>query len=349
MLTKKQIGEIREHLEKAQNPIFYYDNDADGLCAFLLLRRYCGKGSGVAIRSYPALNASYADKARQLKADYVFVLDKPVVAKEFFEEIDKMQLPLVWIDHHLIPQAEEIISGIFFYNPSLNKGKDKSSEPTSYLAYKISERKEDLWLAVAGCIADCYMPDFAGEFAKMHPDFWGDAKLPFDAYYKTEIGRIALALNFGLKDSASHIVELQKFMISCKSPNEIFLELDSNKNFRSNLSRIRKKYEAILEDAKKNVFGRIIFYAYSGELSISADISNELSYYNPDKYIVIAYMKGSITNISMRGKRVRGILERILKQLSDSTGGGHEDAVGARIRTEDLKKFKSLLEEETAR
>ena len=159
MLTKKQILEIREHLEKAQNPIFYYDNDADGLCAFLILRRYLGRGYGVAIRSYPDLDASYLKKAEQLKADYIFVLDKPLIAKEFIEEADSMQLPLVWIEHHEITQSQISENApnqknFHFYNPSLNKGEDKSGEPTSYLAYKIAERKEDIWIALVGCIAD---------------------------------------------------------------------------------------------------------------------------------------------------------------------------------------------------
>ena len=30
MLTKKQVGEIKEHLDKAQNPLFFFDNDLDG-------------------------------------------------------------------------------------------------------------------------------------------------------------------------------------------------------------------------------------------------------------------------------------------------------------------------------
>ena len=78
MLTEKQIEEIKEHLEKAQNPIFYYDNDADGLCSYLLLRRYLGRGKGVVVRSFPELNKDYARKAQQLGSDYVFILDKPV-------------------------------------------------------------------------------------------------------------------------------------------------------------------------------------------------------------------------------------------------------------------------------
>ena len=103
MLTEKQISEIKEHLEKAQNPIFYYDNDCDGLCSFLLLRRFLDRGKGVAVRRFPDLDAQYAKKARELNADYVFILDKPTVEKGFFEEIERLNLPVVWIDHHDVP------------------------------------------------------------------------------------------------------------------------------------------------------------------------------------------------------------------------------------------------------
>jgi single-stranded DNA-specific DHH superfamily exonuclease len=349
MLTEKQILEIREHLEKAQNPIFYYDNDADGLCSFLLLRRFIGRGYGVAVRSYPDLDGSYISKAHQLKADYIFVLDKPVISKEFFEEVDKMQIPLVWIDHHSMKGASSEISkskNFYLYNPTLNKGKNNSSEPVSYLNYKITGRKEDLWIALIGCIADRYMPDFAGEFAKRYPNFWGKGDEAFDIYYKTEIGRVAMSLNFGLKDSISHVVEMQNFLISCKGPEEIFLELEMNKSLRAKYDEIKKKYNVLLKEAKESGNGRIILLSYGGNLSISADLSNELSYLYPEKYILVAYKKGSITNISMRGKNVRAVLERVLKNLENATGGGHKDAVGARIRTEDLEKFKNCLEEE---
>jgi single-stranded DNA-specific DHH superfamily exonuclease len=73
MLTAKQLKEIREHLEKAQNPVFLYDNDADGLCSFVLLRRFLGRGKGVAVRTHPDIDAGYAKRAHELGADYVFV------------------------------------------------------------------------------------------------------------------------------------------------------------------------------------------------------------------------------------------------------------------------------------
>ena len=57
MLLQKQLTELRELIERAGNPAFLYDNDADGFCSQLLLRRAFGKGMSIAVRSYPELDA----------------------------------------------------------------------------------------------------------------------------------------------------------------------------------------------------------------------------------------------------------------------------------------------------
>lgn len=345
MLTQEQVEEILAHLERAQNPIFFYDNDADGLCSFLILRRFLGRGKGVAVRSYPDLNLQYARKARELKADYVFILDKPAVSKEFVAEIDSYQLPMVWIDHHDVPTPDFFgISNLRIYNPTKNSGKDKGSEPVTYLAYNLTKRKEDLWLAVVGCISDHYLPDFSEEFAREYPEYWGrEIKKPFDAYYRTEIGKVAQAFNFGLKDSITNTVGFQNFLAGCKSPAEVFSEKPENQAFRKKYREIRKKYDSLLLKAKQNDEKSIIFFEYGGDLSISSDLSNELSYIYPNKFVAVAYISGAITNISLRGKGVKKILGRIIPKFEGASGGGHEDAVGARVRTSDLSKFKDAL------
>ena len=119
MLTKEQISEIKEHVERAQNPVFFFDNDQDGLCSFLLLQRYLGRGKGVAVKSFPALDASYFRKVNELNADYIFILDKPVVSKEFWEEVEKVNLPVVWIDHHKL-NGEKVPDFVNYYNSAQN-------------------------------------------------------------------------------------------------------------------------------------------------------------------------------------------------------------------------------------
>jgi len=345
MLTEKQINEIKEHLERAQNPIFYYDNDADGLCSFLLFRRFLGRGKGVAIRSYPDLNKSYASKIVELNADYAFVLDKPILSKEFIDEVNRLNVPLIWIDHHDMPEVklDKNYENFLVYNPVKNK--EKSDEPITYLAYKITNKKDDVWIAMMGCVADHYMPEFAFEFKEKYPNYWAnDIKEAFDVYYKTEIGKIARALGFGLKDSTTHIVQLQNFLLNCKSPDDIFVETRTNSAFRKRYHEIKSKYDALIEKAEKKAREKILFFEYSGDLSMSSDIANELCYKYPDKMIVVAFKKQGVCNLSMRGKNVKQMLDDLLKNFEGASGGGHEDAVGARIKADDLERFKELFE-----
>ena len=214
-------------------------------------------------------------------------------------------------------------------------------------SYKISAQKENIWIAMMGCIADHYLPDFADEFSEIYPEYWKEnIKQPFDALYQTEIGRMAQSLGFGLKDSITHVVELQNFLINCTRPDQMLLEAGDNSYFRNKYSEIREKYDFLLEDAKKSIKGKILFFEYSGDLSISADIANELSYLYPKKYIAVAYRKEPMANISIRGKGVRAVLERVLKRFPQANGGGHEDAVGARIKIEELEQFKAIFEQE---
>ncbi len=346
MLTEAQLDSIRGHLERAQNPIFFFDNDADGLCSFLILRRFLDRGKGVAVRSFPDLNGSYARKISELNADYVFILDKPVLSRDFLAEVSNLNLPIVWIDHHDLPIAdfEKEFENLSVFNPARNEGQDKSFEPVTYLVHQVARRSEDLWLALMGCIADHFLPDFSKEFEEKYPEFWkADVSDPFEAYFGTELGEIAQALNFGLKDSVSNVVKMQNYLIGCKGPGDVLAENPGNYFFRKKYYEIKKKYDSLLNKSKKSLSGKVLFFDYSGDLSISADLSNRLSFLYPGVYIAVAYRKEGISNLSLRGPGVKKVLEIVLKEVP-GIGGGHDDAVGARISSDDLLNFKTVFE-----
>ena len=145
MLTKEQIIEIKEHLEKAQNPLFFFDNDQDGLCSFLLLQKFIKRGKGVPVKSFPDLTEDYFRKINELNADYVFILDKPVVSEKFWEKIKQINIPVVWIDHHEIDK-NDIPDFVNYYNPLYNK--NSNNEPVTSLCYQVNRKRRDLWLAV---------------------------------------------------------------------------------------------------------------------------------------------------------------------------------------------------------
>ncbi|RLG16432.1 hypothetical protein DRN69_00885 [Candidatus Pacearchaeota archaeon] len=341
MLTEKQIREIKRHLDKAQNPLFFFDNDLDGLCSFLLLQRYIKRGKGVPLKSFPDMTGDYFRKVEELNADYIFILDKPLVSKEFFEKVQQVNIPVVWIDHHDI-DIKEIPKFVYYYNPLLNK--DKKNEPVTALCYQVSDSKEDLWIAVIGCIYDKFVPSFYKEFVRDYSDLAINSENAFNIYYNSEIGKIARILNFALKDRTTNVIGMLKFLIKVKTPYEILEESNQNRSIYSRFKQIDSKYQKLLKKAISLMSsGNFFFFQFGGDLSISSDLANELSYRFPEKIIVVAYINGIKANLSIRGKKIREKVLKVIQELNNANGGGHEDAVGAKIMTEDLKKFKESL------
>jgi len=347
MLSEKQIKEIRDHLEKAQNPIFFYDNDQDGLCSYLLLRRYIGRGKGVCVKSYPGLTKEYFRKVHELKADYIFVLDKPVIENEFFEEAEKFNMPLVWIDHHKPNADQKIPKFIFHYNSLLSDSKKlEFGEPTTYLCYKVANKKEDLWIAMVGCVSDRYLPDFYKEFKEQFPELSIDSDDIAEWAYRSRVRELTSLLSFGLKDRVTNVVKMQKFLIKVKSPHEVLQESKENMTMHYKFKQIDQKYQKLLKKAKEigEISDEVLFFKFGGELSISADLANEISFFFPEKIIFVAYERGDKINLSLRGNNVRKPLLKTLESFENATGGGHRHAVGGSVRAKDLEEFKKTFE-----
>lgn len=348
-LTKKQISEIREHLEKAQNPLFLFDNDQDGLCSFLLLRRFLGRGKGFPVKNARSSGKDYLRKLKEFHSDYIFILDVPEFSDEFFSEVEKFNLPVVWIDHHDIPK-NRIPNFVNYFNPIRNRR--KTNEPVTYLCWQVVEkiRKEDLWLAVVGCISDGLVPNFYKKFEKKFPELCLQGRIKkiddaFDVLYGSEIGRMARIFGFAIKDTTTNVINMMKFLMKVKGPYDVLSESGDNLIMHKRFEEIEKKYSSLVRKAKADVkeSDKFIFFIYSGDMSISAEISNGLKYSFPDKYVFVAYFKGAKVNLSCRGDNVREIVLKIIDKIEGATGGGHENAVGAQIGKDDLGNFEKKV------
>ena len=344
MLNKTQINEIKEHLDKAQNPLFFFDNDQDGLCSFLLLQRYLERGKGFPVKSIP-LEENYFRKINELNPDYLFILDVPDVSQEFFKEIEKINLPVVWIDHHQTDK-KKIPEFVNYYNPYLGK---KIPSATTYLCYQINKKKQDLWIAILGCISDNFTPKYYKDFKKEFPDLAIDSDEAFDIYYGSQIGKIAQIIGAGLKDRTTNVIKMLYFLIKCKTPYEILEETKENREMHKKFNEIDEKDKKFLNKAKEQIkkSDKLIFFEYGGETSMSSQIANKLKYLFPDKIVFVAYISEAFVNFSARGKRVGKLLEKIFKigNFENSKGGGHENAVGGQIMKRDLEKFRKIVEE----
>lgn len=341
MLNNKEVEEIKEHLEKAQNPLFYFDNDQDGLSSYLLFRRFLGRGNGVPVKTSP-LNMEYYRRVEEFSPDYIFILDQPTVSNEFFEKLRETNLPVVWIDHHE-NDILEIPDWINYYNPLYNE--TKSNEPVTALVYQITQRKEDLWIAVLGSISDKYIPSFYSDFLEKYPSLGLDSIDAFDILYGAPIGKIARLVGSGLKDRTSLVMQMIRFLIKVKTPEEVLEENKENEFFHERFNIIDSKLKKYLKKARDEYAGNgFLFFKYSGETSMSADIANRLSHEFKNIVIVVAFIKGVRVNLSIRGEGIKEEVLKILKDFSFATGGGHENAVGAQIDAEQLNEFREKLE-----
>lgn len=339
MLTNKQLQEIRQHLEASQNPLFFFDNDVDGLCTFLILRRAIGRGRGVAIKSFPDLKKQYIKKAEELNPDAIFILDKAELSKEFAEGIEEKGIPIIWIDHHETKTSESIIKKTFYYN-SMPTG-----EPTTYIAQKIFNRQEDLWLAMIGCIGDVYMPDFAEKFAEQNPELLPKNLSAFDILHSTELGKMIRMLNFGLMDSITNVVNLTKYLFKARGPFDILEENEYTKQLHKKYNQLNEFYNKQIEKAEKiyNPKSPILFFSYSGSTSMSAEISNKLYFNHKDKLIIVAFKRPEKVNISIRGDNALKITKKAIENIEGATGGGHTEATGAMVPIDEFEKFKSNI------
>lgn len=336
MLNKNQLSEIREHLEKAQNPIFFFDNDCDGLCAFAILKRATGKGKGVPIKSYPRLGENSLRKIDELNSDYVFILDYSLIDKDFLAGVLERNLPLVIIDHHDVEMEKEILKEISYYNSS------PSGEPTTYICQKIYNRKEDEWLALVGCITDMYKPEFGKDFVKNNSEIYNNDYDLLKIRYQTEIGKIGRMLNAGLKDTTTNMLKMIYLLEKANSPSDVLQENTKNKELHKKFTEINKFIEKAIKKIER-IGGGIILLEYSGQTSISQMISDYLTFMNENKTIVVAFKKEEAYNISLRGKDIKDKLLPILEKIPNATGGGHQDACGARVPIDDFEFFKKEI------
>jgi len=341
MLTQGELQEIRELLEESQNPLFFFDNDADGLCSFLILQRALERGKGIPIKSYPTLSKQYIHKIEELNPDSIFVLDKAEISEDFIKAATEKNIPVTWIDHHKTQTSSKLIKKTNYYNTY------PSSEPTTYIVQKIFNKQEDLWLAMIGCIADVYQPDFAHTFEKQYPELYNSNTTPFEALHTTEIGKFTTMLNFGLMNTITNVVKMIKFLITTKNPYDLLEENNKTKQFHTRYNILNNELNKLMKKAKESnqPNDNIIYFSYAGATSMSAIIASKLYFENSKKLIIVAYKRPEKLNLSIRGKESLNVTKKILEKIEGATGGGHTEATGAMIPTTQIEEFEKLIKE----
>jgi len=340
MLKKLDYLRIKKELIKSEKPFFFFHDDPDGLCSFLLLYRFVNKGKGQVVKTDPRISVDSVEKVKSFGADKVFITDIAVVDQEF---IDKVGIPVIWIDHHQPLDRKNVL----YFNPRI-EGND--NHPATYLCYNVVE--QDLWIAAIGAIGDYFIPNYMHEFAEKYPKLLedGDITHPNKILYGTELGKLIRMFSFALKGKSQDYGKCIKILTRVENPEEITEGTTSRGRFiAKRFEYINKLYLKLKKEAmKKATKNKILLYTYEEDtMSFTGDLANELLHECPDKVIIIARNKSGRYKCSMRS--VKYLLPEILEKAMlgiDAHGGGHEHACGANVAEKDFPEFLERIEKE---
>lgn len=335
-----KLQSAKEQLMACARPIFLFDDDPDGLAAFLILYKMVHAGKGIPLKGN-ALNEEFSEKVNNYQPDLVVILDKHDVDQDF---IDKIRAKIIWIDHHEPKNPK----GVLYINP--RKEKENLNISTSQLAYMISE--EDEWIAVTGIVSDWMLPDkkLWDKFNEKHPNL-----LPLDtqdaptALFNTQVGKLARIFSFNLKGKISDVTTSMKILTRIKDPEELLQRTHSQARLiMKKYDQHNSNYEEILESVTVDKKDPLILFTYNDHRnSYTTDLSNELLYKYPEKVIIIGRETNGSYKCSLRAAKIRidQILEKIISQIGGE-GGGHEHACGAVIPSESFETFINMLRDE---
>jgi len=341
-LTDKQYEQLKDEIKNCTKPLFFFHDDPDGLCSFLLLYRFVKEGKGICIKSSPKVDISFVRKVDEYQPDKIFILDLALVNQDF---LDAVKVPVIWIDHHEPLERDKVK----YFNPRIKDPTDNI--PVSYMCYRIVE--QDLWISICGIVGDWFMSPLSAEFSKKYPNLLpANIKKPDKALFATRLGELIKIFSFILKGKTEEVMKCVKILTRIDSPYEILEGTTPQGNYiLKRAKKIGESYEELLKDAIKSVKkDKLIFYVYTGkEYSFTKEISNELLFKYPNKVILVCREKNGEMKCSLRsGKKLilPPILEKALHDI-DGYGGGHEHACGVCVKNEDfnqfLENFKALI------
>ncbi len=338
-LSTAQIHQIRDHLDNCKNPLFFFDDDQDGVCSFLQMYRYKKEGKGIIVKTTPKLGTAFLKKVEEASPDKIFIMDLAIVEQDF---LDEMKVPVIWIDHHGPFER----NNVKYFNPRVSNRED--NHPTSYMCHQVVQ--QDLWIAAIGCVADWFVPPFIADFKKKYPELIEHSyKGPGDIIFNSKLGHLIRIFSFILKGKTEDVMKSIKILTRIESPYEILnQETAQGKFIYKRYEQANKLYEPlikeVLETARK-AEGNLVVYKYQDDkTSFTSDLSNEAIYRFPDKIILIAREKNDEMKCSLRSSKIilPPLVEKCLAGL-EGYGGGHENACGLNVKTMDFDEFVNRI------
>ena len=341
MVPKNLLQQARKKIKIARKPLFFFDDDPDGLSSYLILKKHFNKGIGVPVKRNDD-DALYERKVQEHRPDLIVTLDKPRILQDF---VDMFSVPVIVVDHHPVNQ----LKGALYINPRIYDKED--TRPTTYWAYQLAEEDSKVqWIAAVGIVADYFLPDKNFLKTYKYKELLAKAEKPVQALYEAKIGILVRVFSSLLKGRTSEVRKLISLLERIDDPYEI-LEQRTNEGEKiwNHYEKLDKEYQGLLMRAlQADDSGKVLVFEYpTYKTSFTSALSNEMLYRCKSKVIIVARESNGNMMLSLRSKgpKILPALEKALKHVQGH-GGGHDYACGASVKKDDFQKFLKLIEAE---
>ena len=345
MIPKEQLDEIKKELVECQNPFFFFHDDPDGLCSFLLLRKFKGEGEGRMVKPRPIIDESFIRFVPD-DCDKIFIVDIAIVTPEFIENVKKK---IVWIDHHAPREAK----GCKYFNPRIQNPDEYT--PASAVCYEaVKSDDQDLLLGMLGSVGDLgdeqpFYKDFFERFRELvdgYRDKW-------DLVFRTKLGQLTKVLEFNLKGTTREMNRAIDIFTRAKDFTKFLNPETADEKFvHDKYLKVKEEYDPNLIEAlkKEKDSGEVFVFIYEEKnFALGSDLAQEIPYRMPNKKMdIICRRKMDHHICSLRtgqGVDLVKFLKKALKEVN-GLGGGHPFAAGCEIKSSDFERFVELAREE---
>jgi single-stranded DNA-specific DHH superfamily exonuclease len=343
MDIKKAINWI----QNAKKICLIFHIDTDGICSAFIT----GKAIELLRKELPfvyaystaSLGKKTYEKLIREEFDLVIFVDLGVDRKPKYLRLLSDKVKVIAFDHHLL---KEDLTGENILHFSTHSETEKYY-PCSFFVYNIFSEimniKKYDWVAAVGLIGD--------SGADLYKEFMLEVLKKYgikeeEKFIDTKLGFIDKLLGSArVYNGKKGALKALKVLLECETIEDFYEKNAVLERWYEKVEEyLVKKLNEFKEDHEE--FDDTLYYHMEKpEYNVGSPISSKLGYEHPHKTIILVINLDSLrAKIHLRrndGKiNVSDLVEKAVKLLEDSEGGGHPQSAGGNILVKDVPQFK---------
>ena len=370
-VVKEAAENLEKFIETSKNVLQFYDDDADGICSGVILKKYLERKEKRIVDSWHLtdLTKPFGEQFNRFvlekEIDLIVINDFNLWGFQYFERAMEFMksnpgIKLVIVDHHR-DDAVYDLDNILEINLEKSQNEITGGQYcTSKIAYDLVLNndpflaKEIKWVAGIGIIGDSapitwkdLMKELIDEY---NTEFQEEKEIitpvEMEDYFLTPFGKASNDIFYGIAKGREEVSKIFEKMYESKNVYEVLEFLKVYDPIKKEVYDYVENYEYFMKNMANAVGESNIFEVeIKSEYFLTSIVSNVLSIKNPEMIFIVFQKKDDgFTYMSVRNhnKRVHlgKIMEKCAEGFPDSNGGGHAPAAGARVRTENFDDFK---------